>query len=52
MNLDTFEYDLIEMRARLKMMRKARRERFIKEMPYHLWFWLTVTFSLYLALPF
>lgn len=52
MNLDTFEYDLIEMRARLKMMRKSRRERFIKEMPYHLWFWLIVTFSIYLVSPF
>jgi len=51
-NLDTFEYDLVEMRARLKIMCRARRERFIKEIPYHLWFWLTITFSLYLVSPF
>lgn len=52
MNLDTFEYDLIELRAKLKVMRKARRERFIKEMPYRLWFWLMISFSLYLVSPF
>lgn len=52
MNLDTFQYDLVEMRARLKIMRKTRRDRFIKELPYRLWFWLMVVFSLYLAYPF
>lgn len=52
MNLNNFDYEMVKMRVQIALMRKARKDHFIQQVPYRAWFWLLILFSLYLASPF
>ena len=50
--MSEFQQYLQDLKNYRDSLRKARKERFIQQLPYRVWFWLLILFSLYLVSPF